>query len=300
MKMRAIAISLVAVLWTGAAQASVLGQVAGAVAVTVVSSAIAKRRAPKIATCTLYDKAGNPVTVSCPADVAAANAAPPTAPAPAPVAVAAAPLPPLQGGRHAVAVGPGAPPASVQAGGGVISTTYLSGGLPEARCIKCVVEQPAPPPPPPVVYAPPPPPVHYAPPPVYATPVVDDCRCEHREYRDERVYQPRNVASFLSVSDETSVETSYRRLGVVDSYEVYDSASHYDTGLQHGAARGYVGGLSGGVGYGFEGGYAHGGGVGMHPYGAVGAGGYAGGGNPYRARVAGRDPNGFLTWPGKR
>ena len=326
MRTRLIALSVIAALWAGSVQASpIIGQVVGTVALTLLSNALTKKP-PKLASCTLYDRDGNPVTVSCPADVAAAANRTTIAPAPAPAAVAAAPLPDLGEGRVvAVASGRHAPyPAADPANGRIVSVVPEPRG--PDRCIVCdipvpVATLPAPPPPahhyapPPELaggpphdcgcevaeIAPPPPPVrHYAPPP------PSDCGCEHEapppvhyreEYRDESVYAPRPVASFLAATSEEHSETTYRRLGVVAEYEIHESG--YGAGYASSYGYGY-----GGVGYGAagysDGGYA----VAIHdapyPYGGTrySSGGYAP--PAYPARVAGRDPEGFLTWPGKR
>ena len=283
MRTRLIAISLFTALWASAAQASVVGQVVGAVVGTAITATIAAKNKAKIANCTLYDREGNPVTVSCPADVAArANAATVVA-APQPVAVAAAPLPNLSAHGRVTAMAPIPNPPAYDPGPAPPRVTYLSGGLPEAHCISCTPIRPPPP------------------------PVVADCGCDHgaayqsREYRDESVYQPRSVASFLSASGGHT-EVTYSHPRVVKVYESYaeettERFSYSEESRYGGGYSASYGGAYGGGG--FTGGVGYGGGVGFHPYGGVGfaAGGYAGGG---RSRVAGRDPNGFLTWPGKR
>ncbi len=126
---------------------------------------------------------------------------------------------------------------------------------------------------PPPAYAPPV--VHYAPPPVRYTPVEADCGCEHG-IRDARGHAGRPIASFLSARGGHA-QTSYgpgRVVGVHDAYEASSSSSAF---------------------------YSESYGGGFYPYGAVGygAGGYADH-DLDRARVAGRDAAGFLTWPGKR
>jgi hypothetical protein len=285
MRKRIIALALSAVLGASlgpaAAQASVAGQVAGAVVVTAISSALAARKKPKLVECTLFDRDGNPVTVSCPADVAEASQKTNLAKAPPPTPVHAAPLPEL-----------GAPPAA----DGDVRVTYHSGGLPEARCLKCVSPEP-----------PPPPPVHYAPPPVHYAPPAPDCCARtpvyRQEYRDESVYQPRSVASYLSASGGQT-EIIHHPPRVVAVYESYSESTERYSGYYESSSQGsrYSGSGYGygGYGYGFEGGVGQG--PGFHPYGGVGfsQGGYAEGGARYRPRVAGRDPQGFLTWPGKR
>jgi hypothetical protein len=139
-------------------------------------------------------------------------------------------------------------------------------------CDDVVHAEPAP------VYAPPPPMVHYAPPPRRHAPMPDaDCGCE------------RPVASFLSAQGGHA-QTAYGAGRVVGSYDAYEESSS-SSAVSYSESYG-----AGGYGYGFTGGV--GGSGGFYPYGGVGygAGGYADG----PARVAGRDPHGFLTWPGKR
>jgi hypothetical protein len=282
MRTRIIAIVVTAVM--GAAlgpapvQASVAGQVAAAVAVSVISSAVTSRRKPKLAECTLYDRDGNPVTVSCPADVAAASHTSTLATAPPPTPVHAAPLPELPG----------------YSGSGEVQMSYLSGGLPEARCLHCVAPAPAP------VHYPPPPPVYSAPPPTDCCAPPESYR---REYRDESVYQPRSVASYLGAYGGHT-EIIHHPPRVVAIYESYEhvterAGGYYGTSGAYGD-RYSGGGYGHGYGYGFQGGVGQG--PGLHPYGGVGfnQGGYAHRAPVYRSRVAGRDPDGFLTWPQKR
>lgn len=272
MRNRVLTLSLVAALCAGSAQASsIVGNVVGAVVVSAVGALMSQKAQAKVASCTLYDRDGNPVTVSCPADVAAASARTALTAAPPPQPVHSTPLPDL--------------------GGRVVSV------IPELRgpehCISCEVI-----PPPMVAHQPPPLPKHYARPPVqFAGGPPQGCNCDHEgyreEYRDTSVYRPRSVASFLSV-EGGHTEVTYSRPRVVAVYDSYEHSServsgHYESGYVggYGAAYGYA---AGGVGSGPQ----------FHPYGGVGygAGGYA---EPRgRPRVAGRDSEGFLTWPGKR
>lgn len=278
-----ISAALAAGLAPAAASASVAGQVAGAVAGVVLSSAIAARRAKAnpITQCTLYDRDGKPVTVQCPADVAAAEAARPVvSAAPPPVPVHAAPLAELRGGP------PAAYPADPYEKD--VRVAYHSGGLPEARCIKCEVP---------------------APPPVYASPCcVQSAPAYHAEKRyerrDESVYQPRAVTSYLAASGGYTevIRHPPRVVAVYDAYEHSEErvSGYYESSSSRYSAYGDAYGIGGHYGYGFQGGVGwH---AGAYSYGGVGAsvGGTYAPGPVYRPRVAGRDPNGFLTWPGKR
>ena len=316
MRQRLIALSVICAFSASAAHASIASQLAAGLVVGAVSAGIkAKqaRAAPKLASCTLYDRDGNPVTVSCPADVAAAAARTTIAPAPAQVAVQATPLPDLGRGRT-VAVAPRLPVPGPPVGSSqVVSVTPIP--REPDRCIVCEVELP--PPPPPVVYAPPPQHDCDCAPVVHQAPVYQQAYRE--EYRDETVYRPRPITSFIA-AEGGHTEVTYSRPRVVAVYDSYESTTEsfrgsysesYSGGYAggYGYGGGYGGGIAGGAGGAYGGGYAYGGGAaggvgggGFYPYGGVGygAGGYAGGGQVYRARVAGRDPNGFLTWPGKR
>ena len=144
-------------------------------------------------------------------------------------------------------------------------------------------------PPPPVDVAPayaPPPMDHHAPPPVrYAAPVEADCGCEH-DLRGAPPYA-RPQDTYLSAHGGHA-QTSYgsgRAVGVYDAYEDFRESStvRYSESYSRYGVSGDWGGAGGLYSYG---------GVG---YGAGGYGGYDEG----RARVAGRDRNGFLTWAGK-
>lgn len=133
----------------------------------------------------------------------------------------------------------------------------------------------------------PPPMDHYAQPPVrYAAPAEADCGCEH-DLRGGPVHAARPHDTYLSAHGGHA-QTSYgsgRAVGVYGAYEEFSESS---------AAR-YSESYARDGGYGFSGDW--GGAGGFYPYGAVG---YGAGGYGYdRARVAGRDRNGFLAWAGK-
>jgi hypothetical protein len=123
-------------------------------------------------------------------------------------------------------------------------------------------------------------PAYAPPPPRYAPMPEPDCGCG-----------PRPAAPYRSAQGGHA-QTSYgagRVVGVYDAYEDFSSSSAVRYSESY--SGGYVGG---GYDYGYVGGGAS---SSFYPYGGVGygAGGYADG-----ARVAGRDAQGFLTWPGKR
>ena len=130
-----------------------------------------------------------------------------------------------------------------------------------------------------------PPVVHYAPPPVrYAPPVEDHCDCR------PEAYAARPVTSFLSAQGGHS-QTYYGAGRVVGVYDAYDDFSTSGA-VRYSENYGYAdGGHGGAYSYGFTGGSS-----GYSPYGAAG---YGAGGYADRARVAGRDRDGFLTWAGK-
>lgn len=305
-------------LWT-AAQASPAAIVGGVVA-SVVGAAISNHNQPRLASCTLYDQDGRPVQVSCPAD--APGAVPPPG-----KAARRSSGPELAGGPPPTYADHNASPyagdyadqtwdrystGDAPAGGPPPSQmTYLSGGPPDARCLSCTQ------------IAPPPPPV--------------DCGCEAPAYgpgydqqaRRDNVRRPRAVTSFLGgASGYSSYEESSEHVsGYYEEQSGYAGGYGYATqgygagglgvsagGHGYGGGQGYAGGygynVAGGYGGGYGSGYASGAGIGygldggvgysdggFYPYGAYG---YQNGGYGYRARVAGRDPNGFLTWPGKR
>jgi hypothetical protein len=339
MRTRPIILALTAIaattgVWT-AAQANPVAIVGGVVA-SVVGTAINNHNQPKLASCTLYDQDGRPVQVSCPADAPGAmpppgkagkgRTGPELAGGPPPVAAQAQVQ--YQGPSWDQSQAYAAEPAPAQ-------MTYLSGGMPEARCISCNVVAPPPPPPRP----------------------SRGCGCEgpapmhdaghgagyREEYRGADVYQPRAVASFLDgavVSGRSSASYSRYEESSEQVSGYYEQRSGYAGGYGYGAggpaasvggyshggdrygasADGYAYGQGYGQGYGqtYESGYASGAGIGygqdggvggydsysyggFYPYGADGYqnGGFANG-YRYGARVSGRDPNGFLTWPGKR
>lgn len=120
----------------------------------------------------------------------------------------------------------------------------------------------------PPAYAPPPPVVYYAP------SVQADCGCEH----DLRGGPPHRSADLYLSAQGGHAQTVYgagRVVGVYDAYAESSSSRSVRYSESYGSS-------------------------GFHPYGGLGyeAGGY--GGYAYdRARVAGRDHNGFLTWAGK-
>jgi uncharacterized membrane protein YgcG len=297
-----------------AAQAeAIVGRVIGSVAGAVLANAIIKGHDRKVSSnCRLYDRDGMEVYLPCDpkrpvGELVTAEAKAEVVAAPAPVAVAVAPLtaptaPPVQAPIQAHAV------AQLDAGAAAYAA---ANGLPmDARpgeCFARVEVQWTRRPCDGVTYdAPPPRPapalVRYAAPVAVSREV--DCGCEH-EYRNEAVYAPRAVASFLS-AEGGYTQTTYgpgRVVAVYDSYEESSSSSvSYSESSSYGHG-GYGGGYVSGGAYGYGGGFTGGVGAsgGFYPYGGVGygAGGYAGG-DVDRARVAGRDPNGFLTWPGKR
>lgn len=314
-----LAIAVVALGTSGLASAAqadaVVGRVVGSVVGAVLANSIIKARDKKLAAnCRLYDRDGMEVYLPCDPKrplgevvvQGAARAEVVAAPSPAPVAVAPLTAPvrtaQLDAGAAAYAAANGLP-MNARPG-----ECFVSAQAQWARRPCDDVAYAAP------VYAAPAPVVHYAPQPVHYAPpprpLEVDCNCHH-EVRDERVYAPRPVASFLSAQGG-HVETSYgvgRVVAVYDSYEESSSSSvsysesyGYGGGYSGGHHGGYAGGggyVGGGYGYGFTGGVGQPGG--FYPYGGVGygAGGYAGY-DVDRARVAGRDPNGFLTWPGKR
>jgi hypothetical protein len=294
---------------------AIVGRVIGSVAGAVLANAIIKGHDRKVSShCRLYDRDGMEVYLPCDpkrpvGELVTTEAKAEVVAAPAPVAVAVTPLtapaaPPVQAPIQAHAV------AQLDAGAAAYAA---ANGLPmDARPGECFarvevqwthrpcdgVTYDAPPPrpaPAPVVHYAPPPPVRYAAPVAVSREV--DCGCEH-EYRNEAVYAPRPVASFLS-AEGGYTQTTYGPGRVVAVYDSYEESSSSSVSYSESSSYGRGGAYSGGYGGGLAGGVGQSGG--FYPYGGVGygAGGYAGG-DVDRARVAGRDPNGFLTWPGKR
>ncbi len=296
-------LAMAALSFASAAQAeAIVGRVVGSVVGAVVANAIIKgRHKTPQANCRLYDREGMEVYLPCDAtrplgELVTSTQTAAAVAAPAPVAVGVAPLPAVDGRVQTVAQLDGGAAAYAAANGLPANARpgdcFARAEVQWARrsCDDVVYDAPAP-----VHQAPP---IRYAPAPVVVSrPVEADCDCHH-EVRDERVYAARPVASFLSAQGGYT-ETTYgpgRVVAVYDSYEEsssssvsYSESSSSGYGYAHGG--GFGGGLSGGVGYG----------DGFYAYGAsgYGAGGYADDRYP-RSRVAGRDPNGFLTWPGKR
>lgn len=117
----------------------------------------------------------------------------------------------------------------------------------------------------------------YASPPMQDAPPIDPCDCRRGDY----AHGQGRLAYGAS-----SVYESYSESSALNSSVTYSGYGG------HGYGYGFTGGVGGYDGYGGYGGYG-----GFYPYGGVGysAGGYRDG----RARVAGRDRDGFLTWAGK-
>ena len=132
----------------------------------------------------------------------------------------------------------------------------------------------------------PPPMDHYAQSPVrHPAPVETDCGCEPG-MRGAPGHAARSQDTYLSARGGHARPSygSGRAVGVYDAYEEFSESG----GVRYSESYSRDGG------YGFSGDWGSGG---YYPYGGVG---YGAGGYGYdRARVAGRDRDGFLTWAGK-